>query len=229
MTVGAMADLGKNGFYLAYFSSRGPTADGRVKPDIIAPGVRITAADASTMSGYIAYSGTSMASPFVAGVMALMLSADPSLTPAQVKSALLSTAETNWGPPGTDSDFGAGRVDAYAAIKKAGSFSGTGPAVPVHDSVVDWLDDGSYADWYVSVTDLTTPVAVTLIMPDWNVFQTIDFDLYVYDPDGWLVYAAYGTTRQETIAFRPKKKGWWLVRVLSYNGSGKYYLDTSSK
>ena len=70
LTVGAMTDLGPGGFYLASFSSRGPTADGRIKPDVVAPGVSVTSAAANTTSGYSIYSGTSMATPFVAGVVA---------------------------------------------------------------------------------------------------------------------------------------------------------------
>ncbi len=59
-----MADVGEGGFGLASFSSRGPTQDNRVKPEIAAPGVNITAARANSGSGYVSYSGTSMATPF---------------------------------------------------------------------------------------------------------------------------------------------------------------------
>lgn len=59
-----MADPGKGGFFLAYFSSRGPTLDGRLKPEICSPGFNITAANAGTTNQYIAHSGTSMATPF---------------------------------------------------------------------------------------------------------------------------------------------------------------------
>ena len=76
ITVGAGADLGKKGFFLADFSSRGYTADGRVKPDIFAPGYQIMAARSGTSNGYVAYSGTSMATPFLAGTVALMLDAN---------------------------------------------------------------------------------------------------------------------------------------------------------
>lgn len=63
-----MADPGEIGFYLAPFSSRGPTQDGRLKPDIAAPGVNINAPRAGTANGYVSYSGTSMATPFDAHV-----------------------------------------------------------------------------------------------------------------------------------------------------------------
>ena len=115
-----MTDLGPGGFYLASFSSRGPTLDGRIKPDVVAPGVSVTSAAANTTNGYAIYSGTSMATPFVVGVSLLMRDANPSLTPQQIKDAITSTAE-DWGPAGPDGDYGAGRLDAYAALRSVGA------------------------------------------------------------------------------------------------------------
>lgn len=59
-----MADVNELGFSLAPFSSRGPTRDNRMKPDISAPGVAVTAPKANSSNQYVAYSGTSMATPF---------------------------------------------------------------------------------------------------------------------------------------------------------------------
>ncbi len=81
--------------------------------DITAPGVNIM----STTRGanYASWSGTSMASPFVAGVAALMQSANPSFTPDQVEARLRDTA-TDMGAVGMDDIFGAGLVDPAAAV-----------------------------------------------------------------------------------------------------------------
>lgn len=100
---------------VAQKSSRGPTAlDGLSKPDLVAPGVKIKAAYRE--SGYIEDSGTSMASPMVAGCVALMLQVKPDLTPAQVKAALMQTAHPL---PGQDPNAqGAGVLDPVAAIKQ---------------------------------------------------------------------------------------------------------------
>lgn len=93
------------------FAPTGPTPiDGWMKPDLVAPGVNITSCDNGT--GYVTMSGTSMSTALVAGVCAQILHHTPTLTPAQVKIALMATAY--------DLGYsvykqGAGLVDAYAA------------------------------------------------------------------------------------------------------------------
>jgi serine protease len=85
--------------------------------DVAAPGSSIlsTYPVALNGTGYAFMSGTSMASPHVAAVAALLRSADPSLTPDQVESALESSA-TDLGAAGRDDDYGYGRIDAAAAL-----------------------------------------------------------------------------------------------------------------
>lgn len=84
ITVGSCDERGR----IAEFSGRGPTLTGLHKPDLVAPGVDIVSLDAKTCKGYLAQSGTSMSSPYVAGVAACMYSENPSLTPRQVKSLI---------------------------------------------------------------------------------------------------------------------------------------------
>ena len=126
ITVGAV-DKQKR---IASYSSRGPTLDGRVKPDLVAPGSDImsTIPPVSTTSAfgaigsrevyYGALSGTSMAAPHVSGVVALMLEANPDLGPLDVKRILLATAQ-DLGPPGRDNDTGYGFVNAIAVVQVA--------------------------------------------------------------------------------------------------------------
>jgi subtilisin family serine protease len=96
---------------LASFSSRGAHVD------LAAPGVRIPSTNAG--GGYGSYSGTSYASPVVAGVAALLLSVDPSLDAPGVEALLEATA-LDLGAPGWDAAYGHGRVDAFRAVELAG-------------------------------------------------------------------------------------------------------------
>lgn len=96
------------------FSSRGPTLDGLRKPDILAPGVGINSL-ANKPSEYRSLSGTSMATPIVAGSVALLYENNPNLTPAQVKQILQSNARSL----GLDPDEqGSGLLDIRAMINQ---------------------------------------------------------------------------------------------------------------
>ena len=108
---------------LAPTSSRGPTADGRIKPDVVAPGRGVLSvsgrgagegAEPFSLREYSHASGTSFAAPIAAGVCALLLQRHPDWTPRQVADALRSTA-ADLGPAGPDTLYGWGRVDAARA------------------------------------------------------------------------------------------------------------------
>jgi len=130
---------------VSVFSSRGPTADGRMKPDIGAPGQMIASAVnnkqfAGWMGDYTLYqsqfngetqywtmfSGTSMAAPHAAGIVALMLEANPSLNLNEVRQILRATAILD-DLTGNDSNnnFGYGRINAFDAVKLALSMNHT--------------------------------------------------------------------------------------------------------
>lgn len=152
-TVGAGIPVGGS---IASFSSFGPTLDERMKPDIAAPGVNV----ASSLSSFTdqspttlvnvdfqggsypfgRLSGTSMAAPAVAGIVALILEADPEMTPADVKELIRITARTdaNTGtiPVGGSTRWGAGKVNAYHAVVQALGI--TGIAEATSDGPVIW-------------------------------------------------------------------------------------------
>jgi len=100
-------------------SSQGPTRDGREKPEIAAPGTGINAAKGfDPQQRWISMTGTSMASPYVAGVAGLMLAANPELTASQIGGILRRTAR----PLGEDftwrDDSGFGRIDPQACLNE---------------------------------------------------------------------------------------------------------------
>ena len=88
---------------------------GLIRPDISAPGKNVTSLNYLTGNGYIEYDGTSMATPCVSGVLALMLQANPELTPAELDSIIELTA-VKIGNYKKNNHTGSGRIDALAAI-----------------------------------------------------------------------------------------------------------------
>lgn len=160
--------------------------------------------------------------------MALLLDANPSLTTENVRKILQDTAQ-DWGPAGQDVDYGFGRLDAYAAVRKAGNFSVNNPiAVPAHTFVRSSLSGtGQSNEHTVAVNDANVPLAVTLIMPGWQSATNPDFDLYVYDPSGVEVGRSTSATRQETVGKSVVRTGNYTVKVVSYTGSGDYFVDIS--
>ena len=103
---------------VAYFSSRGPVRWGfstYVKPDVSAPGDGIYSSRDG--GGYTYLSGTSMATPCVAGALALLKQYRPGLSVDRAEQILAATA-TDKGPAGKDNDYGAGILDVYRAVKR---------------------------------------------------------------------------------------------------------------
>jgi hypothetical protein len=109
IAVGAEDSLG----VLATFSSRGPTADGRLKPDLTAPGQSIFVVNPLASSGFARVDGTSYSTPMIAGTIALMRELHPMLSPTEILEVLRRTG-TNRETP--DSSIGWGRPDGTAAI-----------------------------------------------------------------------------------------------------------------
>ena len=115
---GAVATLHifQNPDTVAYFSSRGPSSPFYLKPDIVAPGVLI---NSTSHNGYSYVSGTSFATPHVTGAAALLLEKNPSLTPLEIKSILVTTADPasdSYGERLPNEIGGAGRLNMTRAF-----------------------------------------------------------------------------------------------------------------
>ena len=110
ISVGAVNNIGE----IASFSSRGPTFDGRIKPEVCAQGVNVWAVSGDNNSEFInIYNGTSASTPLVAGAIALILQGMPTLSPMEVREAVLMTGSMADEPNNT---YGWGIMDAHAAL-----------------------------------------------------------------------------------------------------------------
>ncbi len=219
---------------MSSFSSWGPTDDGRLKPVVCAPGVAVTSCNA--YNSYVEMSGTSMASPTTAGVIALMLqqyrdtyfagSTDVEFLPSSAKALLIHTAE-DLGNSGPDFQFGYGRIDGQAAVDaiiagELGEFCFTAQS-EVHDYTVTvgegtaelkaslaWDDPpGSLA----ALTKLVNDLDIELIAPDATVYYP-----WVLDPGAPENVAATGVdslNNQEQVLVENPAAGDWTVRVIA--------------
>ena len=114
ITVGSTHRMMPHNYGVSYFSSRGPTGDGRTKPDLVAPGERI---ESCALNGYVeTMDGTSMAAPHVSGAAALLMSRHRELIgqPRRIKDILCRTATDLGREPRFQ---GAGIVDVLRAIQ----------------------------------------------------------------------------------------------------------------
>jgi subtilisin family serine protease len=176
------------------FSGRGPTPDGRMKPDISAPGQLVASAVnnkqfAGWMGDYTPYtsqfngetqywtmfSGTSMASPHAAGIIALMLEACPTLSPEQIKF-ILSKTSTRDALTGSDSNnsYGYGRINAFEAIKASLSVQHSRSANIHFES---------------NLLVFPVPASKTLVLSN-PVLKLRAGDIFIYDAGGRLLRTA---------------------------------------
>jgi subtilisin family serine protease len=147
------------------FSSRGPTADGRIKPDVCAMGQGTLGAVPNTTSDYGRGSGTSLSAPLVAGAAALLLEAHPLWGPIEVREALRTTA-TQAAAPDTAVGWG---------VIRAGDANSWTTGVTV-GSVVD-----------AGQLTVSPNPSATVSVIQWTRFESRDAELAVYDVRGRLV------------------------------------------
>ena len=193
LAVGAAQNVGD----IAGFSSRGPTGDGRLMPKIVGTGVDVASAMGGGASdGYVVLSGTSMSSPSVAGVAALVMDAVPELggEPAALRARLMASAIKpdafmgdpsafpldNTNGPGTQHDvYGLGKVSARTAVLDRDAEDGWTGAATAFDADPDGIH---YVD--IVVTEGASRLDVVLTWdepPSDTIANTVlnDLDLWV--------------------------------------------------
>ncbi|MGW2221728.1 S8 family peptidase [Nonomuraea sp. NPDC001684] len=235
LTVGAVD--GKDA--LAEFSSRGPRLDDAPKPDLTAPGVAIVAARAAGTSmgepvdeRYTAASGTSMATPHVAGAAAIVKQRHPAWTARQIKDALIGSAKPI---PGQQiDDAGAGRLDVARAVRQGVTATGVvdlgkhqqdqgpataegtityanGTAAPVTLQLAATLDKAE-----LSAASVTVPAGGTA-----DVKVTVDLAELSFGRYGGLVTATAGTEQVHTTLALTWKGPQHKVRFTAVDAAGR--------
>jgi uncharacterized repeat protein (TIGR01451 family) len=162
-------------------SSRGPTANGRKKPDITAPGTNILSCDNSwegATPDFVSISGTSMAAPHVAGANLLMVEYYGVERPMVQKAVLINTAD-DWGTTDWDSTYGWGYMDLYHAYVHRGDFFRTtispGPDYDLYAGYA-WNGDTATLVWHRRVDYAGSSDPSTY-------YSLSDLDLYMYRED----------------------------------------------
>jgi serine protease AprX len=245
---------------LVDFSSRGIPGDAFHHPDITLPGVNIVAARATTgaivqpytgLDGltpepfYAALSGTSMATPHLSGVVALMLEVNPSLNMDGVLAALTSTARPIYVKEANGTtrqlavwEAGAGYADAYAAVRAAASTAGTRYST-VTTELPGWTGT-------VNTTVKLPVLDLSLVSAEHNYNLAVpsgmkalriathwgnpgyDLDMYVYAPNGSLIASsAAGVSSSEAVSIPNPVGGTYRVQVKGYLNGPTSYTGTA--
>ncbi len=249
--------------YLASFSSRGRSGDANVHPDVTAPGVSISAARALTGLAattvpdtdnprYSTISGTSMATPHISGVVALLLEANPKLNLDGVLSLFKKTSRAMYYAEPAASGFdpnqvvvkkreewevGYGYVDANAAVREAVKLnpsrsSVTTTALPGWTGNVDAAVCGPQVNCVKNARDehlLSVPAGASALrlVTDWG-NPAYDLDLEVYNPAGQLVgSSAQGTSTNEAVNIPNPAAGTWRVVLSGYLNSPTSYTGSA--
>jgi len=200
ITVGAVTDSGS----MASFSSWGPANDGRIKPDVVANGTFLTSTVRT--DSYDSMSGTSMSSPVVCGIMALLMeqyaATNGTEASAAVLKAVLLTTTTDKGRAGPDYKFGWGLANAQAAADLIVADGGPGNQI-----IEDSLSEGEESIHTLTLAG-SDPLRVTLCWTDVEGNPSAsdalvnDLDLVLVSPDGTqtnypyiMPYAVDGSSR----------------------------------
>jgi len=172
LTVGAMCrpeQVGTENYcesLIAEFSSRGPTSTGEIKPDLVAPGVKICSSQWDDVwkeyqcidDEHTAISGTSQATPHVAGAAALLKQAHPDWSPEDIKSALMSTAQDLGFGVNTQ---GTGKIDIYKAVNAV---------------ISTYPQSVSFGRIFDNITNLTQEITIKNLKP-FSIFLTLNTSL----------------------------------------------------
>lgn len=221
---------------IASFSGRGPTADNRVKPDVVARGVNVTGADGSTVAGYRVASGTSVAAPLIAGAAALLKQVwrgQAQLSPMSIRDALRLAGSRRI----PNNDYGFGIPDVASAILFPG---GLAPAqIAETDALGTVRSIAPTFAWTAPLVLRRSPIVYTVQIAADSTFRTLiatdtisdALQLPIRRPlrprTGlyWRVVARFGGVSRTTVAAGPFAVPHW-VRLDTLNGPDTTYAQS---
>lgn len=237
LAVGAVEDGGD----LANFSSHGPTADGRLKPQVVGTGVAVySARGEGRRSGYVRFNGTSMASPAVAGVAALVMDAEPAYReqPAAVRARLMASAirpdaflddvtqfplHNGGGPGPLQHRYGLGKVSARTSVlnrDEADGWFGGAAVVEVGDGEYGYRDievpaGASRLDIVMTWDERPADTVVSTVLNDLDLWVDRDADCAASQP-GACGEAASRSTKDnvEWLILRDPLPGTYRLKVV---------------
>lgn len=210
LAIGAVDGAGK----LISFSSRGPTADGRIKPDLMAQGGAVACIDVPPLTGlgtvYRAISGTSAACPIAAGAAALILCANPGTPPMTIADALRKTATRAQMP---DADYGWGIIQALVAAESTAAVNKP-PVLPKSSSLVSLFPNPA-------PVDLNEGLRIVL-----NMTQAAEVEVRLYNIRGQQVGTLY---RGQVQAGKERWiKAGWPAGASPRLASGVYFISVKT-
>ena len=213
ISVGAVNYLGE----IANFSTRGPTFDGRIKPEVCAQGVNVWAVNTYSNSDFInIYNGTSASTPLVAGAIALLKQARPDLTPMQLREAILMTASM---ADSSNNTYGHGIMNAALALD--------------YWSTSNISDSKPYPDVYNVLKTYPNPFNPSINIEITSVEEFIT-DISIISFNGQFVQNIFKGkifNSTQTISWKPKNlsSGIYLVRLINDKNQSRYKKITYLK
>jgi len=217
ITVGATDDNDD----IAAFSSRGPTNDNRTKPDLTAPGVDIYSTY-HTNPYYATGGGTSQAAPHVTGVAALLMQKynqnhgylpDPDMVKAILLTAVNTTGMENVGYEQRNNVYGAGRIDAYEALRI------------MNFTRNNTISQGQEHRYKINVT--SDDLRVTLYWPE-DKDTNNNLDLIIGNRSYNFSYTTHANDSIEQVFRKDANEGFWNVFVKGINGNNQEYYIASN-
>lgn len=223
-SVGSVKDPYEGGWGLSEFSSRGTGSQG---PYVVAAGENIRAAKANSKSEYETLSGTSMSSPIVSGIYALMYDAAYS----RGVSSSISFSAFDMGQSGYDKLYGNGNVLGYESVKNAAQGTGTFDNYRTYIRVPDGYVQNGYIDLYeINQNTTTADLNITLLITDEG---KENLDLVIWEPGADPYQGAPSTyyihdnkeLPQESFSIKLPKKGIYYIGVYGIEDSANYTLE----